>query len=287
MSLLGVDVGFSRTRATTGVAWLHRGMLGLHVARSTWASRQRGLPNGAIFDVAAIDGPLVPRGTSPTAPRVCEAVFNQGPFRQRCKPSLSHHGTGLQLQKAASETAEQFAPFVKGADEPFPGALVCASANIVEAFPNAFLGVLLPESSHRAAPTLPRGRRFDWLYDQARGLRLFPQLTDRLNLPSAVRGALEGDRHHERRAALICLLTAACAATGTVTTVGDDAGGWLWLPPRELWASWAWDGLLQGRDRRLARGQSPLRIEEGRALLAIGDRHRLERVAREGNRRSS
>ena len=36
----------------------------------------------------------------------------------------------------------------------------------MEAFPNAFLGVLMPEDELLAAPKFKRGRRFDWLYDQ-------------------------------------------------------------------------------------------------------------------------
>jgi hypothetical protein len=33
----------------------------------------------------------------------------------------------------------------------------------VEAFPNAFLGVLMPEVELLGAPKFQRGRRFDWL----------------------------------------------------------------------------------------------------------------------------
>jgi hypothetical protein len=36
----------------------------------------------------------------------------------------------------------------------------------VEAFPNAFLGVLMPEEELALAPKSKRGRRFDWLYEQ-------------------------------------------------------------------------------------------------------------------------
>jgi hypothetical protein len=40
---------------------------------------------------------------------------------------------------------------------------VSLSDSIVEAFPNAFLGVLMPEEELLSAPGLKRGRRFDWL----------------------------------------------------------------------------------------------------------------------------
>jgi hypothetical protein len=35
----------------------------------------------------------------------------------------------------------------------------------VEAFPNAFLGVLMPEEELALAPKFNRGRRLDWLYE--------------------------------------------------------------------------------------------------------------------------
>jgi hypothetical protein len=41
---------------------------------------------------------------------------------------------------------------------------VCHEGPVVEAFPNAFLGGLMPEGELLAAPKLKRGRRFDWLY---------------------------------------------------------------------------------------------------------------------------
>jgi hypothetical protein len=37
---------------------------------------------------------------------------------------------------------------------------------IVEAIPNASLGVLTPEIELLSAPRLKRGQRFDWLYEQ-------------------------------------------------------------------------------------------------------------------------
>jgi len=38
--------------------------------------------------------------------------------------------------------------------------------NLVEAFPNAFLGVILPSKCFDVMPKLKRGRKFDWLYYQ-------------------------------------------------------------------------------------------------------------------------
>jgi hypothetical protein len=44
------------------------------------------------------------------------------------------------------------------------GGTVCREGPILEAFPNAFLGGLMPEVELLAASKLKRGRRFDWLY---------------------------------------------------------------------------------------------------------------------------
>jgi hypothetical protein len=58
---------------------------------------------------------------------------------------------------------------------------------IVKAFPNAFLGVLMPEVELLGAPKLKRGRRFDWLYKEmvASG-RLASMLSKDLALPDVV-----------------------------------------------------------------------------------------------------
>jgi hypothetical protein len=57
----------------------------------------------------------------------------------------------------------------------------------VEAFPNAFLGVLMPEEELALAPKFKRGRRFDWLYAQVVTTgRLESLLSKGLDLPAMV-----------------------------------------------------------------------------------------------------
>ena len=53
------------------------------------------------------------------------------------------------------------------------------------------------------------------------------------------RDVFEQTTNHDERAALICLLTAMFAVGGDTAIVGDDHGGWFWLPPIDLWADWA------------------------------------------------
>jgi hypothetical protein len=57
----------------------------------------------------------------------------------------------------------------------------------VEAFPNAFLGVLMPEVELLAAPRFKQGRRSDWLYTQmVMTGRLESALSENLDLPDVV-----------------------------------------------------------------------------------------------------
>ena len=110
----------------------------------------------------------------------------------------------------------------------------------MEAFPNAFLGVLMPEVELLAAPRFKRGRRFDWLYDRmATTGRLESLLSRNLDLPDVVWNRLQSEADHEKRAALICLLTAALADKGMAKIVGEAEGDWFWLPPSSLWQPWA------------------------------------------------
>jgi hypothetical protein len=115
---------------------------------------------------------------------------------------------------------------------------------MIEAFPNAFLGVLTPEPLLQGARTFKRGERFDWLYDtMVSSGNLESKLHEELDLPNEVWRQLRVEENHGRRAALICLLTAAVAARGVATVVGETDGGWFWLPPLPSWESWAREGL--------------------------------------------
>jgi hypothetical protein len=121
---------------------------------------------------------------------------------------------------------------------------------IVEAFPNAFLGVLMPEVELLAAPRFKRVRRFDWLYERMVTTgRLESLLSQNLDLPDVAWQSLRSETDHELRAALICLLTAALADKGTAAIIGEADGGCFWLPPWPLWQPWARKGLESAAKR--------------------------------------
>jgi hypothetical protein len=111
--------------------------------------------------------------------------------------------------------------------------MVLPDVNIVEAFPNAFLGVCLPAVTYARIPPLRRGRKFDWLYDEWCSDGLFGRLAETLGgvLPKTFDTMCQTTRDHEHRAALVCLATAACVAAGRYTAVGDKDGGCFFLPP--------------------------------------------------------
>ncbi|WP_337267866.1 DUF429 domain-containing protein [Oryzifoliimicrobium ureilyticus] len=235
-SLLGIDVGFSRSRPTTGIAWSLAGNIDAARTHSDWERRRVHLPYSAQFSIIAIDGPLVPEGSPDNLVRSCEQLLSRGKFQKRCKPGSSHFGTGLNLKQAAKETFDQVRHLAAVAT--FTHA-VLAPAAVIEAFPNAFLGVLLPDAFFSTGPIV-RGKKFDAMYDAAIALGCFSALLSWIGWRSSnLLETLEGERDHEKRAAYICLLTAACAAAGKAEAVGDAKGGWIWLPPMELWHDWA------------------------------------------------
>ena len=121
---------------------------------------------------------------------------------------------------------------------------------IIEAFPNAFLAVLLPDHVFAAATKLRRGRRFDWLYERVlENEGLISGLRERLNLPDSVWDRLCVEKDHEKRAAIICLITAAFAFYQAAEVVGNANGGWFWMPHRSLWQEWAIEGLRNSEER--------------------------------------
>ncbi len=234
-NLLGVDVGFSKTGKSTGMAWRVGGVIGACRTGSDWGIRAAALPAGISFDLAAFDAPLVSPGPG-VPPRGCEAVFYRGAFWNRCRPGMSHHGRGLDLRRAGTTAAEQFAAVV-GRNHEVMWAAVMGHA-MVEAFPNTFLGVLLPDA---VLDRLPPGRsKSDRLYEASVAEGVLIPLIEDLGWPVAETVAqLSAERDHDIRAAYVCLLTAAVAHVGTAAVVGEAVGGWFWLPPIALWADWA------------------------------------------------
>ena len=247
MNLIGFDIGFSATRATSGVAKFEEDALFCKRTPSEWGNREKVL-GSCVADVIAIDGPIIEDIGYPQ--RLCETVFARGRFSRRCKPAFSHvPGTGRKFRTATQETAKRLANLTHGRDTGCAFPRVIKGKNIVEAFPNAFLGVLLADSYFQKVGRLKRGKKFDWLYDQCRQAGVFRYLTDSLGAGNLSATEIEGNEDHEERAALVCLLTAAAVAVGRYTAVGEEGGGYFFLPPLVLWTEWARRELELQRER--------------------------------------
>jgi hypothetical protein len=84
-NLMGIDVGFSKTRQTTGIACLEGDQLSLERAGTAWESREARIPPGFQPSVNAIDGPLLPLGADLQVRRHVESVFICAPFHNADK----------------------------------------------------------------------------------------------------------------------------------------------------------------------------------------------------------
>ena len=243
MRLLGVDVGFSKTRPTTGIAFLDGETLTVCRAKTDWRDRRDKLADGFAPDFLAIDGPLLPLGVGARATRHCESLFSRTPFHDRCKPGMSHYGKGLELREAAGDALAQFRGLLTRKTKE-PARRISRRGRVVEAFPNLFLGVFVSDAEYSRRPNFRRGGRFDWLYDRvAKSGVLEEELSNHISLPRDVWTKIRRERDHEHRAALICLLTAALVAQRKAAVIGSKDGGWFWLPPVSGWQPWAVDGL--------------------------------------------
>lgn len=248
MNLVGLDVGFSATRRSSGVARFRQGTLRLGRSTSAWTSRAEIIGSDGYADVVAMDAPLLPN--LHWKPRSCERLFTFGAYQRRCKPGLSHiRGTGQQLREEGDSTADQLSRIVAGSATAAEFPRVRPERNIVEAFPNAFLGVVVPRDRYDEMPRLRRGKKFDWLYDQWRDGDLFRPMAIELDPTGALLRDFQDCTDHDERAALVCLLTAGAVGSGRYTAIGDQIGGYFFLPRLSNWALWAIDELRKHRRR--------------------------------------
>lgn len=210
---------------------------------------RKDLKLASSVEVLAIDGPVLSDLRDDSRP--CEKVFVWAPFQRRCKPGETSGKS--RLRQEGCEIADQFAEKVSGSrcGAEFPRVLL--GTNVVEAFPNTFLGVMLPESNFLNAPKLKRGKKFDWLFNKSLGT--WDRLRGLVEWECAkLWEALETNADHEERAALICVLTAVCVLRGKYVAVGEPEGGYFFLPPWSAWEDWAKCGLRRNReDSRLSR----------------------------------
>jgi hypothetical protein len=254
VDVAGIDVGLTLLERTSGVC--RTGVSGEVVDHTfcDYLSRASALGLGHTYAMLAIDGPVLPANTLHYEVRACEKAFVWGAFQKRCKPGESQiPGTGQALRRGGVDAAHSFRQHVADAHLGHMIPQVVAEKNIIEAFPNGFLGVAVPEGTYAAAPG--RGDKFDWLYEEWCQQGILGRLKDELDWqrPGFWSEAAR-NRQHDERAAIVCALTAVAALRGRYVAVGESTGGYFFLPPWSLWQSWAKEALDAARqDRRLPR----------------------------------
>ena len=243
-AVLGIDVGYSARRATTGfcaITWDHdkeEVNWTWENARTSVGDRMRALDivlggRDRVVAAVAVDGPLRPELDYGTTYRCAERLLSCGSFQKRGKPGPTSGGSGPALHREAT-TLAGFALDRLLVEDAAYAARIHRRA-VMEAFPNLFLGVLCAEDCY-PVPARPR-QWTDALYG---GLR--PRLKELLEdlLPAcAIRGDWEiGD--HDGIASFVCALSALCVAAGRYVAVGAHADGFIVLPPHDAWGRDAW-----------------------------------------------
>lgn len=249
-NIVGIDAGLTLTKPTSGIC--RTGSSGFSVGHTyvDKLSRSRALLPVIRFDCLGIDAPVLPKNILHYAPRLVESLFMRGEFQTRCKPGASHVvGTGQALRRSGCDTAVQFAAETKvQRSSSYPR--VQTDHSIIEAFPNAFLGVMLDQQVIDESPTV-RGKKTDRFFSLCNVHGAFKALGQHLDWKDAAFWtAFETTTNHDDLAALVCAATAICAHSGKYVAVGDVLGGYFFLPPWPLWKPWARVALETARKER-------------------------------------
>ena len=234
-SVIGIDVGCSPTRRSSAACRLD--WSGSTVSweilrfRAIEPERERAIAQVAgdrPIVAAAFDGP-VRRGFDIIGRyRTAERMLTRRLRPLIGKPGQSSAPVGKLLNRDANECVRHVVAHsnVQSATHRVP----IDHRALVEAFPSAFLGVMIKDPQHLIVRRADRSDTF------------FQHLAAAGVLNSLIEHCLPGRRlaldlssvvNHDDRAALVCALSALSVATGDFVAVGDD-DGWIILPPRRF-----------------------------------------------------
>ena len=250
--MLGIDVGWSQKRPTTGfclIEWrnrrVHLECCQAGTDEDDRRSKLRQLVGKRQLLAVAIDGSLVP-GLGITAQyRPVEALLSRGKFQRRGKPGPTSSGSGQRLHQEATKLAR----LVTSNQDLAPAAFPCRVSQkaIVEAFPNAFLAFLHPDEGFPRQPQQSR-RWTDTLFPRVS--QRLPQLLEILLPKYQLDFNIKQVKGHDTVASFICAITALCVVLARCVIIGDPHLGYIALPPLELWGQslsgdsrWALDAL--------------------------------------------
>ena len=239
-SVLGVDVGFSPTKRSSAVCrldWDDR-QISWTIRRFRAAPPEQTETISAVagqyrLEAAAFDGPLRAGFEIIGQYRVADRLLTKRLQKKIGKPGQSNAPVGIRLNAAANVCVKIV--LANGQISPSAHAVAIDTKAVVEAFPTAFLGVMLRDPTTIAAARKNRSDLFFQSLVASGSLQLLMTylLPDRFLTMS-----LEAVTNHDDRAALICAITALCVAAGDFSAVGDS-DGWIILPPRLFTRSWA------------------------------------------------
>ena len=241
---LGIDVGYSKSRRSTGLCLLtvdgdvlRWQCLNTGTEETTRLNDLRELvPVGTHLLGVGIDGPLTSSLRVVSHYRTSDALLSRGPFRFRGKPgqtsvpsSQSLHRHATKLAKLALKLEAEGHLSIAAATHPNP----VDRERILEVFPNAFLAVLLPDGKF---PPLRRDAS-DRFWEIAIVEGYLNGLLDVLAPGARLTESLDSVTDHDHRAALVCALAVLCVVGNHYVAIGDPMDGDIILPPYEAWGS--------------------------------------------------
>lgn len=239
-SVLGIDVGWSQKRRSsgicrldwdaTGISWSLDHFSGVPDVRDAVVRR---FASSRELLAAAFDGPICRDFRLAGCLRTAERQLSKKPIASRIsQPGSSAGGNGRELNRHTHLLAELVLQHARVAAAVHQHRI--HDAAIAEAFPTGFLGVMLPDPQ----PGL-RHRRSDRYFVELAETGALGRLIQH-HLPGrSLRQPFLSVSNHDERAALICALTALGVASNDYLAVGDADDGWIILPPPALVAPWA------------------------------------------------
>lgn len=250
-SVLGIDVGCSKTRRSSAVCRLDwdSNTVAFVVERFRACDPERSNTLAHLGDreclVAALDGPLRSDLTIIGRYRTAERLLTRRLQPLIGKPGQASAPIGQLLNLHANICARIILErkIVKVAAH---GHAIHSSA-IVEAFPSSFLGLLI--ANPLSVPARRRGRS-DVFYSHLVETGSLVDLLQYLLPDRSLQTSFATVANHDDRAAVVCALTALCVGAGDYTVVGDATDGWIFLPPASKIQSWGWSKLVENSEGR-------------------------------------
>ncbi len=253
-TVLGIDVGYSSKKRSSAICRLdwddHRVNWTNDRFRADMADRQRaieGVGGGILVAAAAFDGPLR-RGFDLIGHyRIAERMLTRRVRSRIGKPGQSSSPVGKKLNDAANVCVDAVCRGCRIG--PATHAIRIDDYAIVEAFPTAFLGLMIEDPMNLSTKRRDRSDvYFEYLRDFLK--RFLGHLLPGRELATRI----EEVANHDERAALVCALTALCVVANDFTAVGDNNDGWIILPSRAFVQNWAWDALEANASEEVTEG---------------------------------